>query len=113
MIAIDEYTMISKTVKAIFALMKPHIMRRCHSALRSSAVTMIMISLPMKGSSWNDHVPEHAETVFHHAKSRREERLAERHSRLAALRERREYAVGLGFVLRHAGQAEAFDELAP
>src|SRR5262249_15457361 len=60
-------------------------------------------------SSLNDDHPAHAEAVGHHAEALGEERLAERHSHLAAVGERREPAVGLGLVLGVDGEREALE----
>src|SRR6516225_7809788 len=49
-------------------------------------------------SSLHDDHPADAEAVGDHAEAFGEERLAERHAHLAAVGERREHAVGLGFV---------------
>src|SRR5215831_5022044 len=60
-------------------------------------------------SSLHDDHPAHAEAVGDHAEALGEERLAERHSHLAAVGERREHAVGLGFVPGVDGEREALE----
>src|SRR5262249_48281658 len=60
-------------------------------------------------SSLHDDHPAHAEAIGHHAEALGEERLAERHSDLSAVGERREHAVGLGFVLGVDGEREALE----
>src|SRR5215472_17580499 len=60
-------------------------------------------------SSLHDDHPADAEAVGDHAEALGEEGLAERHSHLAAVGERLEHAVGLGFVLGVDGEREALE----
>src|SRR5262252_3239073 len=60
-------------------------------------------------SSLHDDHPADAEAVGDHAEALGEERLAERHSHLAAVGERGEHAVGLGFVPGIDGEREALE----
>src|ERR1700747_2341956 len=72
----------------------------------------IKISLraaPREPSSLHDDHPADAEAVGDYAEALGEERLAERHPHLAAGGERREHAVGLGFVLGVDREREALE----
>src|SRR6516162_3135179 len=60
-------------------------------------------------SSLHDDHPADAEAVGDHAEALGEEGLAERHSYLAAVGERREHAVGLGLVPGVDGEREALE----
>src|SRR6185437_14980477 len=81
-------------------------------ALVSVLVWVSMIvprSVGVASALRNQDHPVHAEFVSDHAETRREERLAERHPDLAALGERREFLVGIGFVFGCDRQRETFE----
>src|SRR5215475_6672728 len=81
---------------------------RIFSNIETPLATALMRAVRGRSSLQDDH-PADAEAVGHHAEALGEERLAERHSHLAAVGERREHAVGLGLVLGIDGEREALE----
>src|SRR5262245_7454549 len=81
---------------------------RIFRTIETPLATPLMRAVRGRSSLHDDH-PADAEAVGHHAEALGEERLAERHSHLAAVGERREHAVGLGLVLGVDREREALE----